>query len=153
MGGGLNKLEPTETNLICGNPSMLQIFEQAGWMAFFSQLQGYNDAIALEFSQQFHSNTTTIQGLIMEVTQESISQAVGLLTTREHWFKNKVDGHGATKSFLRAGEKVVNIGEGVKRETRHKDCGMKLPCISVNNENGCKSADWKTRHLGTPQLH
>jgi hypothetical protein len=73
--------------LLCHDDGIEDLRGQ-GWDAFIKRLEGYNLHVAKEFAQTFDGCREKIGDIQLEVTEEFVSEAIGLLSTGEKWFKN-----------------------------------------------------------------
>jgi hypothetical protein len=51
MGGFVVRHEQVTLDALRWRPEVYKIFEDAGWIAYFKQLEGFDSDIALEFAQ------------------------------------------------------------------------------------------------------
>jgi hypothetical protein len=65
-----------------------EVFLRAGWGPFFSNLQGQNDDLSMQFVIDFDGKTTRVESLSFEVSEESITIATKLPRMGDRWFKN-----------------------------------------------------------------
>jgi len=63
MGGAVVRNEPATTTLLEHYPTAYQIFEQAGWLNYFSRLQGYNESQVLQFTRNLQENHSVVAGI------------------------------------------------------------------------------------------
>jgi hypothetical protein len=63
MGGAVVCKEPATTALLEHYPTAYQIFEQAGWLNYFSRLQGYNEPQVLQFARNLQENHSVVAGI------------------------------------------------------------------------------------------
>jgi hypothetical protein len=59
-----------------------------GWDMFIKKFQGYNLQVAKEFALTFDGYIEKVGDIQLEVTEDFLSEAIGLLLTGEKWFKN-----------------------------------------------------------------
>lgn len=65
----------------------LSIMQDAGFLPFLLKFDGFDLAVALEFSWTFDGHKAKVGYLEFEVTEQTISQDTGLATTGKQWFK------------------------------------------------------------------
>jgi hypothetical protein len=59
-----------------------------GWDSFIKRFECYNLHVAKEFAQTFNGCRAKIGDIQLEVTEDFVSEAIGLPSTGEKWFKN-----------------------------------------------------------------
>jgi hypothetical protein len=94
-----------------------RIFENAGWIVYFEQLQGFNENHALEFARNLDGEQSMVRGMRIPVTEEIIAEVNHLPRTRERWFVHKTPLPTAKADFLREGEVVWPRGKGMALES------------------------------------
>ena len=68
MGGLAIRHEPGSINLLQMFPEAYQIFQQAGWTAYFERLGEFDQQQVLEFAQNLQGNFLVVQGVRISVT-------------------------------------------------------------------------------------
>jgi hypothetical protein len=114
MGGAVVRKEPATTALLEHYPAAHQIFEQAGWLNYFSRLQGYNEPQALQFARNLQENHSVVAGIRISVTEQDISAVSGLPMDGTRQFSRKHIIGDVQQSFFLAGERIVLKGRGVQ---------------------------------------
>jgi hypothetical protein len=89
MGGAVIRNEPTTTVLLEHYLAAYQIFEQAGWLNYFSRLQGYNEQQVLQFTQNLQEDHSIVAGIRIPVTEQDISAVSGLRMDGTRQFSQK----------------------------------------------------------------
>jgi hypothetical protein len=79
MGVRFKRREPTKPSRVYDNPKIVEIFQRCNWLRYFERFRGYNDEIAIEFSQNFQNiqeleYVTTVRGLVMRINEASINR-------------------------------------------------------------------------------
>jgi hypothetical protein len=114
MGGAVIHKETATTALLEHYPASYQIFEQAGWLNYFSRLQGYNETQVLQFTQNFQEDHSIIAGIRISVTEQDISTSSGLPMDGTRQFSRKHIIGDVQQSFFLTGERIVPKGRGVQ---------------------------------------
>jgi hypothetical protein len=68
MGGFAVCHEPITLDTLRRLPKVYRIFEDAGWVAYFERLEGFDNDIALEFAQNLTRTHLHVIGLEISVT-------------------------------------------------------------------------------------
>jgi hypothetical protein len=90
-------------------------------LGYFERLRGYDDEVAIEFSQNFHNiqeqeYVTTIRGLVMRINEASINR-VSSLPLGLPWDKEeRKESINAKKAFFLPNEKPDEDKNDIKRE-------------------------------------
>jgi hypothetical protein len=114
MGGAVVRKEPATTALLEHYPAAYQIFEQAGWLNYFSRLQGYNEPQVLQFAQNLQEDHSIVAGIRISVTEQDISTVSGLPMDGTRQFSRKHIIGDVQQSFFLTGERIVPKGRGVQ---------------------------------------
>jgi hypothetical protein len=114
MGGAVVRKEPATTALLEHYPAAYQIFEQAGWLNYFSRLQGYNEPQVLQFARNLQENHSVVAGIRISVTEQDISAVSGLPMDGTRQFSRKHIIGDVQQSFFLTGERIVLKGRGVQ---------------------------------------
>jgi hypothetical protein len=114
MGGAVVRKEPATTALLEHYPAAYQIFEQAGWLNYFSRLQGYNEPQVLQFARNLQENHSVVAGIRISVTEQDISAVSGLPMDGTRQFSRKHIIGDVQQSFFLTGERIVPKGRGVQ---------------------------------------
>ena len=94
-------------------PEAYQIFQQAGWTAYFERLGEFDQEQVLEFAQNLQGDFSVVQGVRISVTEEDIVQFSGLPAIGTRWFSRKRVILNAHQDYLRPDEPVELKGRGV----------------------------------------
>jgi hypothetical protein len=86
MGGFAVRHEPVTLDALHRHPEVYKIFEDAGWVAYFEWLDGFDSDISLEFTQNLTGTHSHVRGLDISVTKVVISSVTGLPSTGRKWF-------------------------------------------------------------------
>lgn len=113
MGGTLITHEPGTTAVLELFLEIYQIFLQAGWIEYFRRLLDFDEQQVLEFACNLTEGFSVVQGIQVPVTEEIISEVVGLPANGTRWFSRKHLILNAHHDFLRPGEQVEPKGRGV----------------------------------------
>jgi hypothetical protein len=62
--------------------------ENSGWLVFIQRFEGFNLSISQQFTLTFDGCRAKFGDIHLELNEEFISSATGLLATGERWFKN-----------------------------------------------------------------
>jgi hypothetical protein len=113
MGGAVVRKEPATTTLLKHYPTTYQIFKQAGWLNYFSRLQGYNEPQVLYFTRNFQENHSVVTGIRISVTKQDISTVSGLpMDGTRHFIWKHIIGD-VQQCFFLTMEIIVLKGKGV----------------------------------------
>jgi hypothetical protein len=82
------RLEPNGCQALLCHDDAIEDLRGQGWDAFIKRFEGYNLHVAKEFAQTFDGCREKIGDIQLEVTEEFVSEATGLPSTGEKWFKN-----------------------------------------------------------------
>jgi hypothetical protein len=87
------RIEPNGSQSLLSYDDALNELVVYGWDSFIRRFEGYNLAVAQDFTQSFDGSKVKIGDLQLEVTEDSIEQATGLSQEEDRWFKNiKIEG-------------------------------------------------------------
>ena len=89
MGGTTIRNEPGSISLLQFFPEVYQIFQQAGWTAYFERLGDFNAEEVLEFAQNLEDNFSVVRGVRISVTEDDIVQVSGLPAEGIRWSSRK----------------------------------------------------------------
>ena len=78
--------EPLDTQELRQNPTVLAIFQAAGWLEFFERLDGFNQEVALQFALNLIDTHSEVWGLRIEVSEAIISEVTAILQVGKAWF-------------------------------------------------------------------
>jgi hypothetical protein len=82
------RLEPNGCQALLSHDDAIEDLKSQGWDAFLKIFEGYNLQVAKAFAQTFDGCREKIGDTQLEVTEEFVSEAIGLPSTGEKWFKN-----------------------------------------------------------------
>lgn len=133
MTAGFIRREPTDHTRLHSQPKVVASLKGVGWLSFFDKLDGFDDAIALEFAQnsehiqvqdnQTHEFHTNVRGLDIGVNEDFISE-VTEIPRGQPWDKDdRALNNRAKTSFFRSYEKSESNRNGVKRESLPDEWG------------------------------
>ena len=82
------RIEPNgpETLLLCDD--VREDRKNQGWVVFLEKFQGYNLQAAHEFALKFDGCRAKVGDIQLEITEEFLSEAIGLPLSGQKWFKN-----------------------------------------------------------------
>ena len=78
MGGVAVRHEPSNVSLLRQNPATMEIFQTAGLLQYFEQLQGHDDYVALDFTRNLEGNHSEVRGIPIKVSEQAIVEAMGI---------------------------------------------------------------------------
>jgi hypothetical protein len=116
MGGSVNRSEPSNIEDIKANPTVMEIFEQAGWLGFLEQFQGSDNKLAMKFAQTFDGYQTMVKRLNITVSKESISQITHLARQGERWYKNFRIAAESRSPYLKEPSPLPDLRRGIHRD-------------------------------------
>lgn len=122
MGGHVVRYEPKNTVQVRSNPYVWQVFLDGGWHVYFERLQGFDEAIIVEFALNLDGNHSRVHGLDIPITEEVISTDNGLLLGGQKWFSRKYPLQEFPKLFLQAGETRVQKSRGYDQKSLPHPC-------------------------------
>ena len=73
--GKINRAEPTDVGWIENIPGCVELFQQAGWMEFFKNIDEYNAEVSCRFAQCCKNDMVAFDTLKFRMTVELISEA------------------------------------------------------------------------------
>ena len=82
------RVEPNGIQTLLSYDNAREDLERNGWHIFIKKFQGFNLQVAQEFALTFDGYREKIGDVKLEVTEEFLSQATGLPTFHQKWFKN-----------------------------------------------------------------
>jgi hypothetical protein len=82
------RLEPNGSQALLSHDDAVEDLKSQGWDAFLKRFEGHNLQVARAFAQTFDGCRAKIGDTQLEVTEEFVSEAIGLPSTGEKWFKN-----------------------------------------------------------------
>lgn len=72
MGGQAIRHEPEDTMQVQCHSDVWQVFQNAGWDTYFERLQGFDEAVTVEFMFSLERNYYRVHGLEIPITEEVI---------------------------------------------------------------------------------
>jgi len=85
--GKINRAEPTDLSWIDQFPGCVEIFQNAGWLDFFKNIDGYNTEVSYQFAKSYNQDMIVFDTLRFKLTMELIAEATGIKNEGEMWFK------------------------------------------------------------------
>jgi hypothetical protein len=82
------RVEPNGTQTLLSYDNAREDLERSGWHLFIEKFKGFNLRVAQEFALNFDGCREKIGDVQLEVTEEFLSQAMGLPAVGQKWFKN-----------------------------------------------------------------
>jgi hypothetical protein len=82
------RVEPNDVQTLLSYDNAREDLERNGWHLFIEKFQGFNLQVAQEFALTFDGCREKIGDVQLEVIEEFLSQAMGLPTVGQKWFKN-----------------------------------------------------------------
>ena len=89
-GGKIVRTEPVDMHLFDTDPMAREAFQRVGCLSFYQNMQRGHLEVEKEFALHFYGRKTKVGDLEFEVTEASISAAIGIPITGEKWFKAMV---------------------------------------------------------------
>ena len=109
--GKTNRVEPTDLSWIDKFPGCAELFENAGWLIFFKNIDGYNTEVSHKFAQCYDKDTVSFDTLKFKSTTDLVAETTGVKNEGELWFK-KVPFTFNAQRYLLPGI-VLDWGKGV----------------------------------------
>jgi hypothetical protein len=89
-----------------------QDLEDTGWLTFVKRFEGFNLCVERQFAMTFDGCRAKVGDIQLEIDEQFISLATGLLASGQRWFKNcKVEEVPWTLLFL--SRKVISCDRGM----------------------------------------
>ena len=88
------------------------MFQRAGWFNYFERIYGFNPEVSYRFTQGFDKDMVSFDTLKFELTEELITEAIGIASAGELWFK-KIPFTFNPKDFLLPKVETLDWGKGV----------------------------------------
>ena len=83
------RVEPSDMKLLDGNPELLAKVEAVGWFPFIRKFTDSNPEVTRLFALSLADARVKVADLQFRIDERSVSLAMGLPLTGEHWFKYK----------------------------------------------------------------
>jgi hypothetical protein len=114
-GGTVVRTEPTDMHLFEAEPMAREVFQRVGYLTFCQNMQRGHAEVARKFASHFDGLNTKVGDIDFEVSETSISTAIGIPITEEKWFKSMVLNAAFSKDFLKPEYQTDNLSKGVPR--------------------------------------
>ena len=85
--GKTNRAEPIELNWIDKFLGCAELFENAGWLNLFKNIDGYNTEVSHKFGQCYNQDTVSFDTMKFKLTVELMAKAIGVNNEGELRFK------------------------------------------------------------------
>jgi hypothetical protein len=82
------RLEPNGCQALLSHDDAIEDLKSHGWDVFLKIFEGYNLQVAKDFAQTFDGCREKIGDTQLELTEGFVSEAIGLPSKGEKWFKN-----------------------------------------------------------------
>jgi hypothetical protein len=82
------RIEPNGSQDILSHDDVVDDLAVFGWVKFIQSFKGFNLEISQAFAKTFDGARDKIGDLQLQVSEESIAEAMGLSREGDHWFKN-----------------------------------------------------------------
>ena len=73
--GKTNRVEPTELGWIDQFPDCVELFQNAGWLDFFKNIDIYNTEVSYKFAQCYNQDMVVFDTLQFKLTVELVAEA------------------------------------------------------------------------------
>jgi hypothetical protein len=83
------RVEPNGNQNLLLYDDVREDLERSGWLVFIRKFQGFHLQIAQELSFSFDGCREKVVDVQLEVTEDFLSQATGLLASSQRWLKNE----------------------------------------------------------------
>ena len=87
-------------NNLDSTPKCREVVIRIGWLGILQKFSGFNLAISRAFVASFDGIKAQIGDVELRLTEEFVSQAIGLPLIGEHWYKGKHVKNDDLKDFL-----------------------------------------------------
>ena len=105
-------IEPNGTQTLLLFDNARQDLENSGWLVFIQIFESFNLSIAQQFALTFDGYRAKVGYIQLELNEEFLSSATGLLAIGQRWFKNsKVD--KVPWPLLFTSRKIVSCDRGM----------------------------------------
>ena len=81
-------------------PECHELVVKVGWLGFLQKFSGFNLAVSRAFATLFDGMKARVGDIVLQLTQEFLSQDIGLEMARERWYKGKHMKNDDWKDFL-----------------------------------------------------
>ena len=72
--GKTNRAEPTDLSWIDKFPECVELFENAGWLTFFKNIDGYHAEVSHKFAQCYDKDTVSFDPLQFKLTKKLVAK-------------------------------------------------------------------------------
>jgi len=103
----------SESQVLMVSDVAREILVRAGWIVYLNCLQQSNETVAIEFLQNLQEHHSMVRGRQIVVTDDIISEVLGLPATRPVWILKKVRLRDAMKIFQDEGQNLTIKGKVV----------------------------------------
>lgn len=86
--GHAKRLEPESPRLVETNDQVRDHFAHAGWSECIRKFQGFDTEVTEQFILSLNGNTVTVKDFSFRISEDFISEAIGVPRQGEAWFKN-----------------------------------------------------------------
>lgn len=78
MGGGIQRNEPIDHQVLLGDANSYEMFRRRGWLDCFLILNRFDEEVALQFMTTLRDGIAVVKGLRIEFLEEEIVKVTGL---------------------------------------------------------------------------
>jgi hypothetical protein len=114
-GGKVVSKEPVDMHLFDTKPMERDIFQRVGCLSFYWNMQRGHPEVTKLFGSHFDGRRTKVEDLEFEVTEDSISAAIGIPITGEKWFKSMDLSSTYAKDLFKPKNQASDLSKGVPR--------------------------------------
>jgi hypothetical protein len=104
-----------DMHLFDTEPMAREMFQRAGCLSFFQNMQRGHSKVAKQFALKFHGNKTRVGDLEFEVTEASISDTTRIPISGENWFKAMVLSSPFIKYLFKPEYQANDLSKSVPR--------------------------------------
>jgi hypothetical protein len=106
------RIEPNGVQMLLLFDNAREDLERNGWLVFIEKFEGFNLAVAQQFSLTFDGCRAKVGDIQLELNEEFLSSATGLPAKGQKWFKNsKVD--EVPWPLLFTSRKIISCDKGM----------------------------------------
>jgi hypothetical protein len=114
-GGSVVRTEPSDMHLFDVEPMIMEVFQRAGFLTFYQNMQSGHHEVAREFDLNLDGTKNKVGTLDMEVSKATIAAATEIPNNGERWFKYMNLNVAFSKDFLKPEHQKDNFSKGVPR--------------------------------------
>lgn len=107
MGGRSIRREPQVLTVF---DATREILARSGWLVYLNHLQESNETVAIEFFQNLQEYHSTVRGRHISVTDDIITEVLGLLAIGPVWMVKKERLRKIIKNFQDEGKNLIVRG-------------------------------------------